>query len=138
MAALEHACVWARRFGAAIDLLHVWEVPSLAPAGDTNSPIHDPQFIELIQARAENAIQSFAEGARASGLTFRAWYCDAGSPALRIVERARSGRYDLIVMGTHGRTGLSRFMMGSVAERVARLASCPVVTVRDREAPAKT
>lgn len=136
MSALQHASVWASQFGAHIDLLHVWEPPSLAPAGDTTSPMDDPKFIELVQSRAEQAMRSFGEQARAHGLAFRTSYCEVGSPALRIVERARSGKYDLIVMGTSGRTGLSRLMMGSVAERVVRLASCPVVTVRYPAAPA--
>ena len=55
-------------------------------------------------------------------------------PASMIVERAKSGGFDLIVMGTHGRSGLSHALMGSVAERVVRTASCPVMTVRDTRA----
>ncbi|MBI4591544.1 MAG: universal stress protein [Candidatus Rokubacteria bacterium] len=50
----------------------------------------------------------------------------------RIVRAARAKRADLIVMGTHGRTGLSKFFMGSVAERVIPLAPCPVLTVRGK------
>ena len=48
-----------------------------------------------------------------------------------IVDRARAGQYDLLVLSTHGRTGLSHLLMGSVAERVVRTAPCPVLTVRD-------
>jgi universal stress protein A len=57
-----------------------------------------------------------------------------GIAAQAIVETARRLRADLIVIGTHGRTGLSRFMIGSVAERVVRTAPCPVLTVRSRPA----
>ena len=53
-----------------------------------------------------------------------------GPAALRITEKAKQGRYDLVVMGTHGRTGLKRLLIGSVAEQVVRSASCPVLTVR--------
>jgi len=53
-----------------------------------------------------------------------------GVPYERIVRAARSKRAGLIVIGTHGRTGLSRVFVGSVAERVVRLAPCPVLTVR--------
>lgn len=133
LVALQHASTWAARFGAEVDLLHVCEPPSFAPAGDTHSPIDEPRLVELIQSRAEHAMRRFGEDARARGLAFRSWFCEAGSPALCIVERAKAGNYDLIVMGTRGRTGLSRLMMGSVAERVVRLASCPVVTVRTPE-----
>ena len=66
-------------------------------------------------------------GARASGILL-----DFGVPAERIVRLARAKRADLIVMGTHGRTGFKRAVMGSVAARVVALARCPVLTVRGR------
>lgn len=55
-----------------------------------------------------------------------------GVPYDRIARVARSKRADLIVMGTHGRSGLSKFFLGSVAERVIALAPCPVLTVRGK------
>ncbi len=55
-----------------------------------------------------------------------------GEPHQRIVELARKKRADLVVIGTHGRTGLPKFLVGSVAERVVRLAPCPVMTVRGK------
>jgi nucleotide-binding universal stress UspA family protein len=57
----------------------------------------------------------------------------ATSPALSIVEYAQNHEIDLIVMGTHGRGALAHLVMGSVAERVVRLARCPVLTVRHPE-----
>jgi nucleotide-binding universal stress UspA family protein len=54
----------------------------------------------------------------------------AGEPVEEILRVARERHCDLIVMGTHGRTGLSRLLMGSVAEAVVRTASCPVVTIK--------
>ena len=66
-------------------------------------------------------------GVRASGLT------TTGDPAEQIVRTARAKRVELIVLGTHGRTGLNRFFVGSVAQRVIASAQCPVVTVRGRE-----
>lgn len=65
-------------------------------------------------------------GVRASGLT------TTGDPAEQIVRTARAKRVELIVLGTHGRTGLNRFFVGSVAQRVIASAQCPVVTVRGR------
>ena len=56
-----------------------------------------------------------------------------GAAAVEIVELARSADFDLIVMGTHGRTGLKHVLMGSVAERVLRTAPCPVLTVKASE-----
>jgi nucleotide-binding universal stress UspA family protein len=55
-----------------------------------------------------------------------------GQPAGQIVRTARSKRADLLVVGTHGRTGFTRLLLGSVAMRVVATASCPVVTVRGR------
>ena len=54
-----------------------------------------------------------------------------GKPSVQIVEKAREVKADIIVMGSHGRTGLSHVLIGSVAERVVRHASCPVLVVRD-------
>jgi nucleotide-binding universal stress UspA family protein len=53
-----------------------------------------------------------------------------GDPSSQIVRTARSLRADMIVLGTHGRRGVSRFLLGSVAERVIATAPCPVLTVR--------
>jgi nucleotide-binding universal stress UspA family protein len=58
-----------------------------------------------------------------------------GNPATAILRAARDNGCDLIVMGTHGRTGLTRFLMGSVAEEVVRKARCPVLTVKGGLAP---
>lgn len=58
-----------------------------------------------------------------------------GDPAGRIVELAEEENIDLIVMGTHGRTGLKRLLMGSVAEAVVRRAKCPVLTFKEPHPP---
>jgi nucleotide-binding universal stress UspA family protein len=55
----------------------------------------------------------------------------AGDPATEILERAASGNYDLVAIGTHGRTGLPRLLIGSIAEKVVRAAPCPVLTVHE-------
>jgi len=75
---------------------------------------------------AELTARAKKSGIRASGLTI------TGDPAEQIVRTALAKRVELIVLGTHGRTGLNRFFVGSVAQRVIASASCPVVTVRGR------
>ena len=70
--------------------------------------------------------------AAAAGLSAR-WVLRTGVPYKEIVGAAARERADLIVIGTHGRSGLDRALLGSVADRVIRLAPCPVVTVRDTE-----
>lgn len=58
-----------------------------------------------------------------------------GNAAQEVIRYATEQRIDLIVLGTHGRTGLSRFLLGSVAEKVVRLATCPVLTVHPTDHP---
>ena len=73
-------------------------------------------------------------GARAAELRQReikaSWRMQIGVPFEEIVRVAQEEHVDMIVMGTHGRSGLNRVLLGSVAERVVRLAPCPVLTVR--------
>jgi nucleotide-binding universal stress UspA family protein len=56
-----------------------------------------------------------------------------GAPAMAVIDYARKARIDLILIGTHGRTGLGHFVMGSVAEKIVRLAPCPVLTLKQPE-----
>lgn len=78
------------------------------------------QQLAKLTAKAKNG------GVRAGGLTM------TGDPAEQILRAARTKHADLIVLGTHGRTGLNRFFVGSVAQRVIASAPCPVVTVRGK------
>jgi nucleotide-binding universal stress UspA family protein len=128
-AALKHAAAWSKAFDASLDLLHVWQIPVFTPPGVVMDPsFGEARLLELVREEAERQMNTFASEARAHGIAVRSARCEMGVPALRIVEVSQD--YDLIVIGTHGRTGLSHFMLGSVAERVVRLARCPVLTVR--------
>jgi universal stress protein A len=130
-AALDYAAELARPFAASIDILHVFEVPAFLPQGTLvqTAPL-DISLVDLVRKNAEDALAAFAAEAGTRGISIRASRADLGSPAHTITELAKSGGYDLIVLGTHGRTGLSRALIGSVAERVVRHAPCPVLTVR--------
>jgi len=79
---------------------------------------------------AENALEDWVGKARATGLNVRP-ALRTGVPYEEIVTLAQDERADLIVIGTHGRGGISRTLLGSVADRVVRLAPCPVLTVRE-------
>lgn len=134
MAALEQAGALSKPLGAAIDLLHVWEIPSFAPpVGIAHTATADQTLVDLLRGRAEQAMAGLLAEARSRGIEIRSTRCDPGVVAPRVLEAARDGGYDLIVAGTHGRTGLSRFLIGSVAERLVRHAPCPVLTVRSSE-----
>jgi nucleotide-binding universal stress UspA family protein len=123
------ACAYelAQTFGAKLSLLHVLEeLPSyigfIPPRGAA-------EILEDLARQARLDLTQLlpkAEDAKVEVST----HVVTGTPYLKIIEIAQKQKADLIVIATHGRTGLSRFAMGSVAERVVRLASCPVLTIR--------
>jgi nucleotide-binding universal stress UspA family protein len=124
-AALDVARVIARRLAGSLHLLHVMSEPA-----DASSEVYIGESPELRQERIRDAVNRLNHRVSAADRT--AGFADtevvSGSPAASIADRARE--YDLIVMGTHGRQGLTHVLMGSVAERVVRHARCPVMTVR--------
>jgi nucleotide-binding universal stress UspA family protein len=133
--AFDDAAELAQKFGAELDVLHVWEAPTFFPAevaivvGSSSAALAD-----AIRKAAETALDSFVADAAQRGVVVHAARLEMGLPASIIVDAA--GEYDLLVLGTHGRSGIPRFVLGSVAERVVRHAPCPVLTVRERPHPA--
>jgi universal stress protein A len=133
--ALEKAREFAAAFGASIDLLYVWSVPALvAPESViTGVGVDEQPLLEWAHRSALEQVSKFEAEARDAGIPIRSSLCEMGDPATNIVQQAASGKYQLLVMGTHGRTGLAHVLMGSVAEKVVRRATCPVLTVRATE-----
>jgi nucleotide-binding universal stress UspA family protein len=126
LAALAHALVLAEDSGAAIDILRV------SDAGGIGTPV--AEVSEENEEDLEVAIQSAISrlGSRISQLDI------TGDPLRTIVDTARAGHYDLIVLGTHGRIGRLHELLGSVAEGVVRNAPCPVLTVREADGTYQT
>ncbi len=132
--AFERAAELARVFGAAIDVLHVWEAPKyLPPELLIAGPGPQQTLSELSRTRAASELTDFLERMRPLGATIGRAHIEEGAPAGKIVEEAARGGYDLVVIGTHGRTGVSRALLGSVAERIVRHAHVPVLSVRHPE-----
>jgi nucleotide-binding universal stress UspA family protein len=132
--AFTYATRLAERFGAKLALLYV--VDDSFVTGGWSSEIYVsnvPELMENLIADADRRLATLKASAAALGLTAETAVI-RGRPAHAIVEHAKNGGFDLIVMGTHGRTGVSHVVMGSVAERVLRKAPCPVLTVRGTEA----
>jgi nucleotide-binding universal stress UspA family protein len=131
--ALEYAADLARRYGATIDVLHVWDVPTYLPA-DTlvSSGSQAWELTRLAQSTAEANLEKFVAEAAEEGIPIARTRAEPGVPSQVIADAAKNDDYDLIVMGTQGRTGLPRVLLGSVAERVVRHATCPVLTVREK------
>jgi nucleotide-binding universal stress UspA family protein len=123
------ACSLARDHDAKLVLVHIVPTPQMVAYGEM--PLLAPQQAEGFM---ENLKERMSEvRATEVGIVFEEQLIE-GEPATEIIRLARELPADLVVMGTHGRTGLGRLLMGSVAEQVMRKAPCPVLTVK---APAR-
>jgi universal stress protein A len=122
----------ARALGAELVLLHVFvEAPLYS-----ETPFNAPEVREVYEsgkAWVTGQLEKWATDARAEGLRART-VLRTGVPYREILAAAEEERADIIVIGTHGRGGLERALLGSVADRVVRLAPCPVLTIRDKKA----
>jgi universal stress protein A len=121
----------AARLGAELVLVHVLVETPLYSEGPFTMKQTRGVF-DAARAWAVKTLGEWAAAAAAAGISAR-WVLRAGVPYKEIVGAAARESADLIVIGTHGRGGLDRALLGSVADRVIRLAPCPVVTVRDTE-----
>jgi nucleotide-binding universal stress UspA family protein len=128
--AVRFACGLAERFGAELHLVNV--LSEIIPAGPDPllMPVMPPQFYQENENRAKETLRSLIQpswGNPTRLVTAVRW----GSPVEAIVDYAQEQQIDMIVIATHGRTGLSHVLLGSVAERIVREAHCPVLTIRD-------
>jgi universal stress protein A len=130
-AALAVAAEVAKTFGAALDVVHVWDRPAYAsdtvmvrhPNGEARS------LVEMVQENARAEMERFmAESSTPAGVGVSRRLL-SGNPAATILAELGAGHHDLLVIGTHGRTGLKHILLGSVAETLVRLSPVPVLTV---------
>ncbi len=130
--ALAEAIGFAKQNHAELLLLHVAApiTPYLAENSYV-SPALYTQMEESERREAESAMRTLVEKAKRARIRVKSMLLK-GVPHEGIIRVARTRRVDLIVIGTHGRTGISKFFMGSVAGRVVAMAHCPVLTVRGR------
>ena len=123
-AALIYGRALAKQFGARLHLLHAAENDFL------RASVTDPYVLKAaVVRRLEERLTAEDRAERSA----RAVMETADRPSDAITRYAKAAQIDLIVMGTHGRTGVSHLLVGSVAERVVRTAPCPVLTVRHLE-----
>jgi nucleotide-binding universal stress UspA family protein len=120
----KYACELAKRFTAELHLLHVVEPLILPESGGLLPP-----DVIIGEERSQEELEKVKEpGFDHATRVIRK--IKTGTPFVEIVRYARDNDIDLIVLGTHGRSGLIHALMGSVAEKVVRKAPCPVLTVR--------
>ena len=125
--AADYAREFVERFQAQLHLLHVLETQVTTTQFVMGLTI--PERIEESAAEATDHLKKIYDDqwSREHSLVYGTAH---GPPFVQIVQYARDNQIDLIIMGTHGRTGLPHVFIGSVAERVVQHAPCPVLTVR--------
>lgn len=128
-AALERAAELARRFDARLVLVHVWTDPLVAGAA-VGLPV-PPALAEDQEKELGRKLERWrAEAGRLAGREV-AGRLEGGAPVAELARVAREEQADLVVVGTHGRTGVKRALLGSVAEGVVRHAPCAVLVARE-------
>ena len=133
-AALNHAVSLADRFNATLHLLHVVNDPGAGWYGLGDAEVQIDRLKEEAEAKAKNRLQGMAEESTAVEVRTAVAQRLNLKVADAIQEYVAGHSIDLVVMGTHGRQGLGRLVLGSVANRLIRRSGCPVMTVRKREA----
>jgi nucleotide-binding universal stress UspA family protein len=119
----------AAEFGSELILVHVLVEAPLFFEGPFNTG-HTRDVFAAARGWGERGLAERVEAARAAGLHVRS-ELRTGKPHAEIVALATDAKADLVVIGTHGRDGLNRALLGSVADRVVHFAPCPVLTVRE-------
>ena len=128
--AVASALELAKKFGAKLTILHVIELPPYPVEGYV-PPSVSATFLDDLERQAAADLAQIVPEAEAANVEV-ARVVAVGTPYRKIVETAEAEQVDLIVMATAGRTGLSHLVIGSIAERVVRTATCPVLTIRPR------
>ncbi len=124
--ALAKAEELAKAMQAEVELFHAYQLPVMALP---DAPVTvSPTFITNLTNSAQGALDLLRDSVRGRGVAVTT-VLRQGQPAEAIVERAQEIHAELIVIGTHGRSGFRRFLLGSTAERVVRTATVPVLSV---------
>ena len=129
-AAFAKALQLARKNRSELVIAHVL-APIVAPVEGYMAPQAYDEIETAVRRSGKKRLDALVAKARNAGVRARALLLD-GVAHERIVRAARAQRAEMIVMGTHGRTGFARVVLGSVANRVVSHATCPVLTVRGR------
>lgn len=129
--ATRYACAFAEQFNAELHILHVLE-EHVSVVPEFGMGLVVPERLEESRMLAEQALDRVLEPGWANGRQV-VKVLRQGTPFVETVQYAREQEIDLIVLTTHGRTGLAHALMGSVAERIVRKSPCPVLTIRPTE-----
>ncbi|HIE64954.1 MAG TPA: universal stress protein [Nitrospiria bacterium] len=122
--ALDYAVGMAVEFDADLLLVHVIESLNYSLTDTMTVVGHEKALSVTATALLENLVKQLSEKTRSVGS-----FLVSGTPYREIIKKSKEEDVDLIIVGTHGRTGVEHLLLGSVAEKVIRLATCPVLTV---------
>ena len=127
--AFEYALALAAQLGAEVDVIHVFQLPAYTmPEGGFEFTLDfETELANQLQQQLDGFVKQPAE----PSVKVTTALCE-GVPYVEIALAAKERKADLIVIGTHGRTGLAHLLIGSVAERVVRTSEVPVLSVRSR------
>jgi|SRR6188768_4225780 len=123
--ALELGLQLAQQFGSELTLMHSWDPPDYSYAAGLHVPV---DMVTPIERAAAAHLEEATAELRCRFPAAKSLLCE-GAPWEEVLDAAARVKADLIVMGTRGRTGLERALLGSVAEKVVRLSPVPVLTV---------
>jgi nucleotide-binding universal stress UspA family protein len=126
--ALDYAMALGQNLQARLTLLHVIHAVPLWAEGDMGRTLPDVYLAE-VEAAAQRGMEQRRQRVQDAGLEANVLVVH-GVPFQTIIDVAQEAQIDLIIMGTHGRTGMKHMLLGSVAEKVVRLAPCPVLVTR--------
>jgi len=130
--AAQYAIELAKRFDAEVTLLYVLQdAVALFPEPGVAFPAPG-NYLQELQESSQQSLERLKSQYTEEGVNVNTELRN-GPPFVEILRCAREGNYDMIVIGTHGRSGLAHVLLGSVAEKVVRKAECPVLTVRPED-----
>jgi nucleotide-binding universal stress UspA family protein len=133
--ALDYAITIANTFGAKITLIHITNEKELVALQQVSTYFEPGKLEELMKQREsedQKQLDGFIPPELKKGITVETIH-PVGIPFVEIIKTAREKAVDLIVIATHGRSGLSHMLFGSVAEKVVRKSTCPVLSIRPPE-----
>jgi nucleotide-binding universal stress UspA family protein len=131
--AVNYARAMARAFGAELHVLHIFEPLWITSADVVGGGVALATMIQGLEDTARKQLEEAATEEDRRELKAVTAMITSESPAREIARYANEQKVDLLVIGTHGRSGITRMLIGSVAEKVVRLAPCPVLTVHHPE-----
>jgi len=129
--ALQYGVSFCREYGAEMILLHVLEDP-FYPATGASFGFDMSDFFTRMEAETRSRLEEIASSEAARDIKIQPMIV-RGTPFLEIIRVAKERDVDMVVLATHGRTGLAHVLMGSVTEKVVRKAPCPVLVVREAQ-----